>query len=90
MPHPVPHGPWHVLAVDVFVLEQGKFVVLVNYCSKYFELAQLKDSTSASVINCLNSICQDMEYRKLSIQIMALNLAVWNFNSLPNSINFSM
>ena len=25
----------------------------VDYYSKYFELTQLKDSTSASVINCL-------------------------------------
>ena len=28
-------------------------MVLVSYCSKYFDLAQFKDSTSASVINCL-------------------------------------
>ena len=31
----------------------SKFVVLVDYYSKYFELTQLKDRTSASVINCL-------------------------------------
>ena len=53
LPHPVPDRPWQVLAVDMFVLAQGKFVVLVDYYSKYFELTQLKDSTSASVINCL-------------------------------------
>ena len=66
----------------------SKFVVIVGYYSKYFELTQLKDRTSASVINCLEQQCQDMEYRKFSIQIMALNLAVWNFNGLPYSINF--
>ena len=37
----------------MFVLVQGKFAVPVDYYSKYFELTQLKDSTSASVINCL-------------------------------------
>ena len=37
----------------MLVLAQGKFVVPVGYYSKYFELTQLKDSTSASVINCL-------------------------------------
>ena len=37
----------------MFVLVQGKFVVLVDYYSNYFELTQLKDSTSASVINGL-------------------------------------
>ena len=53
LPHPVPDRPWQVLAADLFVLPQGKFVVLVDYYSKYFELTQLKDSTSATVINCL-------------------------------------
>ena len=32
---------------------EKKFFVLVDYYSKYFELTQLKDRTSASVINCL-------------------------------------
>ena len=53
LPHPVPDRPWQVLAADLFVLPQGKFVVLVDYYSKYFELTQLKDGTSATVINCL-------------------------------------
>ena len=53
LPHPVPDRPWQVLAADLFVLPQGKFVVLVDYYSTYFELAQLRDITSATVINCL-------------------------------------
>lgn len=48
LPHTVPDRPWQVLALDMLVLAQGKFVVLVGYYSKYFELTQLKDSTSAS------------------------------------------
>ena len=31
----------------------SKFVVLMDYYSKYFELTQLKETTSTSVINCL-------------------------------------
>jgi len=53
LPQPVLDRPWQVLAVDMLVLAQGKFVVLVGYYSNYFELTQLKDSTSPSVINCL-------------------------------------
>ena len=41
LPHPVPDRPWQVLAADLLVLPQGKFVVLVDYYSKYFELTQL-------------------------------------------------
>ena len=53
LPHPVPDRPWQVLAADLFVLPRGKFLVLVDYYPKYFELTQLKDSTSATLINCL-------------------------------------
>ena len=53
LPHPVPVRPWQVSAADLFVLPQGKFVVLLNYYSKYFKLIELKDSTSATLINCL-------------------------------------
>ena len=53
LPHPVPDRPWQVLAAYLFVLPQGKFVVLEDYYSKYFELTELKDSTSATLINCL-------------------------------------
>lgn len=31
LPHPVPDRPWQVLAVEMFDLAQGKFVVLLNY-----------------------------------------------------------
>ena len=68
----------------------SKFVVLVDYYSKYFELTQLKDRTSASVINCLKQHMSRHGIPEVLIQIMALNLAVWNFNGSPNSINFSM
>lgn len=42
-----------LIDLDMSGVSCKKFVVLVDYYSKYFELTQLKDSTSASVINCL-------------------------------------
>ena len=74
----------------MFVLAQGKFVVLVDYYSKYFELTQLKDSTSAFVINCLK---QHMSRHGLPEVLHSDNgpeFSSLNFNSLPSSINFSM
>ena len=35
------------------MLPQETFVVLVDYYSSYFEITQLKDSTRATLINCL-------------------------------------
>lgn len=53
MPHKVPDRPWKVLAADLFALGEDKYLVLVDYYSKYFELTKLVDSTSNTVVNVL-------------------------------------
>ena len=89
LPHPVPDRPWQVLAADLFVLPQGKFVVLVDYYSKYFELTQLKDSTSATVINCLQ---QHMSRHGIPEILYSDNqsLAAWNSDGLRKLMNSTM
>ena len=53
MPHQVPDRPWQILAADMFVLGKDKYLVLVDYYSKYFELTGVTDSTSNTVVNVL-------------------------------------
>lgn len=53
MPHKVPDRPWKVLAADLFALGEDKYLVLVDYYSKYFKLTKLVDSTSNTVMNAL-------------------------------------
>ena len=53
MPHEVPGRPWQTLAGDLFVFGTDKYLVLVDYYSKYFELNQLSDGTSNTVVNVL-------------------------------------
>ena len=53
MPHQLPDRPWQILAADMFVLGKDKYLVLVDYYSKYFELIRVTDSTSNTVVNVL-------------------------------------
>ena len=53
MQHEVPGRPWQTLAVDLFVFGTDKYLVLVDYYSKYFELNQLSDGTSNTIVNVL-------------------------------------
>ena len=53
MPPKVPDMPWQVLAADLFALGKDKYLVLVDYYSKYYELTKLVDSTSNTVVNAL-------------------------------------
>ena len=50
MPHEVPDRPWQTVAADLFVFGTDKYLVLVDYYSKYFELNQLLDDTSNTVV----------------------------------------
>ena len=50
-PHELPSRPWSKLGADIFELGSQQFLIMVDYWSSYFEVQELKQSTSASVID---------------------------------------
>ena len=50
-PHELPSRPWSKLGADIFELGSQQFLIMVDYWSSYFEVQELKRSTSASVIH---------------------------------------
>ena len=67
LPYPVPDRPWQVFAADLFVLPHRKFVVLVDYYSKY-ECHTHKLSTTAQVKawNARHSVLSPIKSRLLT------------------------
>ncbi|XP_039763642.1 uncharacterized protein K02A2.6-like [Pararge aegeria] len=55
-PHPVPALPWEVLAADIFELQNKYYLLVVDYYSKFVEVVNLSNLTSASVINVFRDI----------------------------------
>lgn len=55
-PHPIPDLPWQVLATDIFDFEQKQYLLVVDYYSKYIEVAQLGSMTTAAVVKHLKNI----------------------------------
>ena len=49
--HELPERPWQKFAVDLFELDKHEYVVMVDYCSKSFEVSHLPNSKSRTVIN---------------------------------------
>ena len=49
-PYPVPSRPWSMLAADLFELGNQQFSILVDYWSGFFEVQEVKEATSSSVI----------------------------------------
>ncbi|CAG4976944.1 unnamed protein product [Colias eurytheme] len=56
LPHPQPDTPWEVLAADIFQIKNKYFILVVDYYSKYVEVASLRDITSGSVIKQLKDM----------------------------------
>ena len=64
MPHEVPDRPWQTVAADLFVFGTDKYLVLVDYYSKYFELNQLLDGTSKHSCYCFETtLCETWNSR---------------------------
>ena len=53
---PLPELSWQKLATDIFTWKGSNFLLVIDYYSRYVEIARLTSSTSASVIQHLSSI----------------------------------
>lgn len=51
-----PDRPWKMLGTDLFHLKKDNYLLVVDYFSRYFEIAKLKNTTSQSIVNHLKSI----------------------------------
>ena len=56
MPFQVSELPWQRIAADLFHLGSEEYLLVIDYYSKYVELAHLSHATSPKVINHLKSI----------------------------------
>ena len=55
-PHPVPERPWQKVGVDIFTFQRKDYLLVVDYYSKYPEIAHLPDKTASTVVLQLKEI----------------------------------
>ncbi len=51
LPHELPSRPWEKIGADLFELDGRSYIIMVDYWSNYFEVAELTKKTSLTVIN---------------------------------------
>ena len=55
-PSPLPTLPWQKLATDLFEWKQSVYLLVVDYFSRYIEIARLRQPTTAEVVVHMKSI----------------------------------
>ena len=55
-PHDMPVRPWQMVATDLFVWNNANYVLVVDYYSNYFEIAQPASTKSSTEIKHIKSI----------------------------------
>ena len=56
LPHEIPQYPWQFVATDLCLWDDVNYVVVVDYYSRYWEIASLRSTTSTAVIERLKQI----------------------------------
>lgn len=56
MPHEVPDRPWYKVGTDVFHFNGQSYIMVIDYYSKYVEIAKLSCLTSETIINKIKHI----------------------------------
>ena len=55
-PTTLPHLPWQKVASDLFVWKQATYLLVVDYYSRYIEIARLDRPMTAEVVTHLKGI----------------------------------
>jgi len=55
-PYPVPERPWQKVGVDICTFQRKDYLLVVDYYSKYPEIARLPDKTAPTVVLHLKEI----------------------------------
>ena len=56
LPHEIPQYPWQIVATNLFLWHGVNYIVVVDYCSRYWKIVSLRSTTNTAVIEKLKQI----------------------------------
>lgn len=97
LPHTPPGRPWAKLGADIFTYKNTDYLLIVDYYSKYPEIAVMPDKTAASVISQMKQvfarhgipdevICDNMPFASYQMQTFARE---WCFTVTTSSPRYA-
>ena len=88
IPTEFPSLPWEKVATDLFVWKGNNYLLVVDYLSRYIEIARLPKETSAEVIQQLKIIFARHGIPREVISDNGPQFASWDFSKFAKSYDF--
>ena len=88
IPTALPELPWQRVGTDLFEFRGHSYLLVVDYYSRFIEIARVYHTTSEEII--LQTNLPDMESRRWWCLIMDLNILLKPMQLLLNSFNLNM
>ena len=85
IPYETPHRPWEVIGSDVMYIGNKKFLVCIDYHSRYPAVTALESLSAVSLIDALERIFADTGLPKLIISDAGTNYTSEEFGNWCNS-----
>ena len=85
IPSQLPSTPWEKVATDLFTCDKSEHLIIVDYHSRFYEVAKLPDTKSTTVINHIKSAFARHEIPSV---IMVLSTHQRNFDSFAKEWEF--
>ena len=89
IPHEIPSKPWLKVGTDLFTLYNKDYVLVVDYYSKFVEIAPLKNTTTANVINALKKIFSRHGIPKIVFSDNGPQYSSYQFKQFAQSWDFT-
>lgn len=87
-PTQLPDRPWQQLAIDIFELRNERFLIVVDYYSRWFEVVKLHMCDSESVINALKVIFSTFGIPDIIKSDRALSFTSFSFKNFARDYDF--
>ena len=89
IPTELPKLPWDKVATDLFVWKGNNYLLVVDYLSRYVEIARLVKQTSNEVIHQLKIIFARHGIRRVVISDNGPQYASWEFTKFSKAYDFT-
>ena len=86
--HEIPERPWQTVAADLFQIEDVKYLIVVDYHSRYFELERMPSTTSSAVINKMKAMFERFGIPERLVSDNGPQFAAEDFSSFAHEWDF--